>query len=356
MKKNLYLLLLLIVASTAYMFGCKKTETQYINVDRKSEILKKVESVISNEAYATLDISKIKILKTNSGKEILAKIPTLNNSDKVLYIGLIDTAQTFRWVQMFNKQKLNGKISVNLIISDLDNNILHDYQIVNGRIEQLKSKYLVINSIRKKSLTDETEPIIEGSGGDVIVYSTYKTQYVSRDVDMWRIGFILGSMAYGNYLESIEPLGVDGDGNQLTEIIVEVPKISDDLYRSIGKNTKWTKNANGSTSFTTEFQDFLVGVFANMHFAVDIDANKVCISESVKMNIYGFSLNTYTIDKVYTGIYDKYDNVTSFSVKVIIGLPILGGMFSTPEYWNFYIMTLPNGAYQLRVSKYPYGY
>jgi hypothetical protein len=355
MKKNLYFLLLIVV-STAFMYGCKKTELLNNNDNRKKDILKKVESLLTNKSYSNLDISNIRILKSNTGEEIIAKIPVLNNPNKVLYVGLIDSAQNFRWVQVYNKEKMNGKLSFNLVISDLQDNILNNYQIVNDKIEQFQSKYLATNGIRKKSLTDETEPVIEGSGGDVIVHSTYKTQYVSRDIDMWRIGFILGSMAYGNYLESIEPLGTDGDGNQLTEIIVEVPKVTDDLYRSIGKNTKWTKNANGSTSFTTEFQDFLVGVFASMHFSVDIDASKVCIPETVKMNVYGFSLNTYTVDKVYTGIYDKYDNVTSFTVKVIIGLPIVGGMFSTPEYWNFYIMTLPNGAYQLRVSKYPYGY
>ncbi|MDD2793188.1 MAG: hypothetical protein PHD73_08410, partial [Sediminibacterium sp.] len=126
-----------------------------------------LEMKMSQKDFANLNWRNA-IIKTLNGDDFLVEIPTFSNSSKKLIYSKDGQKEVYNYyeIQISKINKIQG--SGSLILSSIDNKILHEYLIINNKI--VNSFEQTLNKV--KSLSINTDDLSELFLPDVFVYAT----------------------------------------------------------------------------------------------------------------------------------------------------------------------------------------
>ncbi len=159
-KNQVYYLLIILFA-----FSCNKKVEKTINDTFKSELVLDLKSKMSEELFSDLNLEKLSI-SNKVGLIQIAQIPFKSDSNSILYFAKNKDNFDITIVKHNNRELKNGKITETLNLTSINGELIKTYKIVENKIISNSNSS---NTIIKISNTDGSEPIIEGSGGDVIV-------------------------------------------------------------------------------------------------------------------------------------------------------------------------------------------
>lgn len=310
-----------IIVFMIFIVSCNKKVENTIENPFKSEIINELKLKMSNEQFSDLNFEKL-LLSNNVGSIQVAQIPFKNNSNSILFFGKNNEKYEYNIVQQLNRVVINGKVSEIMNIKSINGEILNTYKIVNNKIVAISNS---INSIVKKSNTDGTEPIIEGSGGDVIVTGFRTT---SGLIDYFSLYYIFNNPMYYNYY-SCEYLQAETDysnGNSNSVL----------AYLPFGKpfviNNYIPIKIGDSKLF--DLVDNKTYTFQNGNIQFKLDNNNKLVENSTNVSFTGivageFKSNTYqNFNPVYFNpkdIYFEHQGIwgyqmISFKMSVLIGI------------------------------------
>lgn len=161
---------LLILFAVVFFFSCSKRVDEKKLSPIKANAHATLKMKMSEEDFENLNW-KDAIVKTLNGNDFLVEIPTISNNSKKLIYSKDGQTEVYNYyeIQFSKTNKYNQ--SGTLVLSAIDNKVLHKYLIFNNKIVNPKEQtFNNVNSmsIKRNDLSDLFLP-------DVFVYSTIKS-------------------------------------------------------------------------------------------------------------------------------------------------------------------------------------
>lgn len=354
-SKGLYLGLVTVsITFTTVLIGCRKESLviEKATLDKITTAVGKtaiemtahnvLKSKMSVDGFGELDWSKATILRSNN-EPVVMKIPSGRQANKFLMFGNLNNTQSYNWVEIRqNKAMHSARFSGELILTSIDNTILNDVTIMDGKaVVSEQGKKVSVNSISPAPIKQLNDFCSGCTIPDVTVSGYYSSlNYTMSSGDWWSLYWLFNMNSSYSYQYTGSYTGPTG--GVLTDI-ANLPS----LLSLVDRKPTIVQNPDGTVTITAVFPGalFFNGIYAKATVTFTIlpqaQANptnfSISISPSLTVGVYSFlGLDLKTV--LYNSNLPQITppNTLFFSFAMNYYTPLLNIPFTLgiPETWN----------------------